>query len=116
MRELFTRATTPADELHDADVAAFCDGLHCTAIPELEPRRWVRTAGEVRATRSVRLGGAPAFEVTVSDGRGRVIGLFLGRARVGGLDEGRRVILEGVVATGPDGPRMVNPAYRLLPR
>lgn len=115
LRELLARATTPADELHDADIAAFCDGLHVTPIPDVEPRRWVRTAGEVREVRSLRMGGAPAYEVTVSDGRGHLAATFVGRRELGGFTNGRRVVLEGVVAAEDDTLHMLNPEYRLLP-
>ena len=63
--------------------------------------------------RIVPRAGAPALEVTVSDGRGAVVGVFLGRRKIAGLSPGRRVALEGVAAR--DGKRflMFNPIYEL---
>ena len=64
--------------------------------------------------RIVPRAGAPALEETVSDGRGSVVGVFLGRRKIAGLSPGRKVALEGVAAR--DGKRYVvfNPVYELL--
>ena len=48
--------------------------------------------------RIVPRAGAPALEVTVSDGRGSVVGVFLGRRRIAGLSPGRKVAFEGQFA------------------
>jgi hypothetical protein len=52
--------------------------------------------------------------VTVSDGRGSVVGVFLGRRKIAGLSPGRKVEFEGVAAR--DGKRYLvfNPVYELL--
>ena len=47
--------------------------------------------------------GAPAVEVTVSDGRGSVVGVFLGRRKIPGMSPGHRVLFSGVA--GRDGNR-----------
>jgi hypothetical protein len=64
--------------------------------------------------RSVPRAGAPALEVTVSDGRGQVVAVFLGRRKIAGLSPGRKITMSGVVAR--DGNRNVvfNPAYEIL--
>jgi len=74
----------------------------------------VRVGGEVRSVRIVPRAGAAALEVTVSDGRGSVVGVFLGRRKIAGLSPGRKVAFEGVAAR--DGKRYLvfNPIYELL--
>jgi hypothetical protein len=76
----------------------------------------VRFAGEVTAVRIVPRAGADALEVTVADGRGSVVAVFLGRRKIAGMSPGKRLMAEGVaVARGPE--RLVyNPWYRFLPR
>ena len=56
----------------------------------------VKVGGEVRSVRIVPRAGAPALEVTVSDGRGSIVGVFLGRRKIAGLSPGRKVAFEGV--------------------
>jgi hypothetical protein len=50
----------------------------------------------------------------VSDGRGTIVGVFLGRRKIAGLSPGRRVAFEGVAAR--DGKRYLvfNPIYNFL--
>ena len=84
------------------------------AVVEQEGGAGLRVAGEVRSVRIVPRAGADALEVTVSDGRAAVTGVFLGRRKIGGLSPGRKVVLEGVVL--PDGKQhqIYNPMYTLL--
>src|SRR5207244_1853001 len=90
------------------------------AEPELPPEHAATPAATISAspiavtTRDVRRAGAPALEVTVSGGRGSVVGVFLGRRKIAGLSPGRKVAFEGVAAR--DGKRYLvfNPVYELL--
>ena len=77
-------------------------------------RRPVRIAGEVTRHRVVPRAGSPWLEVTVSDGTGEVIAAFAGRRRIGGLDPGRGVVLEGVAHESAHHKVIFNPAYTLL--
>jgi len=58
--------------------------------------------------------GAPALEVTITDGRGAVVAVFLGRRKVAGMSPGRRVALAGMAAHSGNRFVLVNPAYELL--
>ena len=51
----------------------------------------------------------------MSDGRGVVTAVFFGRKKVAGMNPGRRLVVEGMVA--PLGHRsfIYNPVYELLP-
>ena len=114
-KKMVERLTKPVEEIDREQLTAFCDARLALA-------RWtpstrasaVRVGGEVRSVRIVPRAGAPALEVTVSDGRGAVVGVFLGRRKIAGLSPGRRVAFEGVTAR--DGKRYLvfNPIYELL--
>jgi hypothetical protein len=117
LRKLVDRITKSVEDSDREQLAAFCDDLEgITHLDELPFRVPVRFGGEILAVRIVPRAGAPALEVTVSDGRGSVIAVFLGRRKIAGMSPGRRLIAEGVVV--PRGPeRLVyNPWYRFIPR
>jgi hypothetical protein len=114
LRKAMERLTKPIDELDREALCAYCDELGATPMDRITPRTRTRVAGEIRAVRIVPRAGAPAVEVTVSDGRGAVVGVFLGRRKIPGLSPGRRIVLGGVA--GKDGGRYLvyNPEYELL--
>jgi hypothetical protein len=114
LRKFVERLTQPIEELDRRDLETYCDRLHATPLDAVEMRRPVRVAGEVRSLRIVPRAGADALEVSVNDGRGSVIAVFLGRRRVLGLSPGRRVVLEGVVTGEGRRHLMYNPVYTLL--
>jgi hypothetical protein len=114
LKKMVTRLTKPVEELDREELTKFCDARALTAMDTITPRTRVRVGGEVRSVRIVPRAGAPALEVTVSDGRGSVVGVFLGRRKIAGLSPGRKVAFEGMA--GRDGNRylVVNPVYELL--
>ncbi len=61
----------------------------------LVPRQPVRVGGEIKSVRIVPRAGAPALEVTVSDGRGSVVAVFLGRRKIAGMSPGRQRRVRG---------------------
>jgi RecG-like helicase len=114
LRKMVDRLTKPIEELDREALRSYCDELGATAMNQITARAPMRVAGEVRAVRIVPRAGAPATEVTVSDGRGSVVAVFLGRRRIAGMSPGHRVLLSGVA--GRDGNRFLvyNPEYTLL--
>jgi hypothetical protein len=108
------RLTKPVDELDREALGQYCDRLGVTSMDHIAARTPTRVAGEIRAVRIVPRAGAPAVEVTVSDGRGSVVGVFLGRRKISGMSPGHRVLFSGVA--GKDGNRYLvyNPEYELL--
>jgi hypothetical protein len=108
------RLTKPVDELDREALGKYCDRLGVTSMDHITARMPTRVAGEIRAVRIVPRAGAPAVEVTVSDGRGSVVGVFLGRRKIPGMSPGHRVLFSGVA--GQDGKRYLvyNPEYELL--
>ena len=114
LKKMVERFSTPVEEIDREQLTAFCDARHLANMDEIEARTKVRVGGEVRSVRIVPRAGAAALEVTVSDGRGSIVGVFLGRRKIAGLSPGRKVAFEGVAAR--DGKRYLvfNPVYELL--
>lgn len=113
LKKFVERLTKPVEELDREALAAWCDAHEPVPIDQVDLRRPVRVAGEVRSVRIVPRAGADAMEVTVSDGRANVVAVFLGRRKIAGLTPGRRVMLEGVVALEGRQRQMYNPIYTL---
>jgi hypothetical protein len=119
LRKMVDRWTKPIEELDRRDLEDYCTNLRTnlgtTPLDEVEFRRPVRVAGEIRSLRIVPRAGADALEATVNDGRGSITAVFLGRRKIIGLSPGRRIVLEGVM-TGEDRRGIIyNPVYTLLP-
>lgn len=114
LKKMVERFTKPVEEIDREQLTAFCDARQLGAMDSIAPRARVKVGGEVRSVRIVPRAGAPALEVTVSDGRGAIVGVFLGRRKIAGLSPGRKVAFEGVAAR--DGKRylLFNPIYELL--
>jgi RecG-like helicase len=114
LKKMVERFTKPVEELDREQLQQFCDARQLTAMDNVAPRQRVRVGGEIRSVRIVPRAGAPALEVTVSDGRGSVTSVFLGRRKIAGISPGRRIAIEGV--TAKDGNRLLvyNPFYELL--
>ena len=113
LRRFVHKITKSTEEVDREKLEAFCESCGTAPIAELAPRRVGRVAGEIRSVRIVPRAGAAAVEATISDGGGSVVAVFLGRRRVGGINTGRRIVIEGMVAR--DGARclIVNPLYEL---
>ncbi len=117
VRKLVDRMTKSVEETDREDLSAFCDDLDgLTRLDQLPLRVPVRFGGEISSVRIVPRAGAPALEVTITDGRASVVAVFLGRRKIAAMSPGRRLIAEGVAtARGPE--RLVyNPWYRFIAR
>jgi hypothetical protein len=110
-RKLVDRIAKPVEETDREKLAAFVEGLDVQPLDALPTRVPVRFAGEISSVRLVPRAGAPALEVTLKDGRGSVVAVFLGRHSIAGMTPGRRLVAEGVAV--PQG-LVYNPWYRLL--
>ena len=114
LRKMVERLTKPIEERDREALEQYCDSLGATPMDQISPRTPVRVAGEIRSVRIVPRAGAPALEVSVTDGRGQVVAVFLGRRKLAGMKPGRRLFVNGVA--GRDGRRYLiyNPEYQLL--
>ena len=113
-KKMVERLTKTVDEIDRQQLSEYCDARHFEAMDHLVPRRPVHVGGEVRAVRIVPRAGAPALEVTLSDGRGQVVAVFLGRRKIAGLSPGRRIAVDGVVASDGHRSLVFNPKYEIL--
>lgn len=91
----------------------FCN-VACTRIADAPLRERVVISGEVQAMQVVPRAGSPWLEVTVADGTGKAVAVFTGRKRIGGIEPGRALLLEGVAGATKGRLQMLNPAYTLL--
>jgi RecG-like helicase len=115
LKKLVERLTKPVEELDREKLEEFCDSLDVTRCDQVTPRELAKVAGEVQTVRIVPRAGSPSLEVTVSDGRGQVVGVFFGRRKIAGITPGRRLIMEGMAARQGGRTYIYNPAYELLP-
>jgi hypothetical protein len=113
-RRAVHRLTTPVDQLDREELTEFCRVQGFVPIAEIRPRTRAATGGEVRSTRVVPRAGAPALEVTFSDGNGSAIAVFLGRRAIAGMTPGRKLAVAGTAAL--DGRMLLfyNPDYTFL--
>lgn len=109
------RLTRTNEEVHAAGLQERFADESCSPIGSAPGRGPVRIRGEVAGLQVVPRAGAPSLEVTVDDGTGRAVAVFTGRKRVGGLDPGRPVLVEGMARRERGRLVLVNPAYTLLP-
>jgi RecG-like helicase len=114
LKKLVERLTKPVEELDREKLEAYCAKLGVTRCDQVAARETARVAGEVQTVRIVPRAGSPSLEVTVSDGRGQVVGVFFGRRKIAGISPGRKLLLEGVAARQGGRTYMYNPIYELL--
>lgn len=89
-------------------------GLGLTAIADVQERRPIRLAGEIRGHQRSAYGEPPRLAVTINDGSGTAVAVFHGRTRIRGLDSGRTVIIEGVGRREHGDLVVHNPAYTIV--
>ena len=90
------------------------DGLDITPLADLPVRRPVRIGGEVKHLKIAPFNGVQSLEIRVDDGTGVCTAVFSGRPRIGGIANGRGILLEGVAYERGGKRIMLNPAYTLL--
>ncbi|MGB2756531.1 MAG: OB-fold nucleic acid binding domain-containing protein [Acidimicrobiia bacterium] len=115
LRSLLKKIGTSVEELDRMELGAFAEGVEgAVALDEIPMRTPVVVAGEVRSVRVVPRAGAPACEVTISDGKGRIVAVFLGRRSIPGLATGRKIIVQGVASQRGREVLMLNPIYQFV--
>ncbi len=113
LKSLRNRLNQSNEEIHAESLQARFEDHSCVAIGAAGERGSVRIRGEVSALQVVPRAGAPSLEVTVDDGTGRAVAVFTGRRRIGGLDPGRSLLVEGVARRDRGRLLMMNPRYTL---
>lgn len=85
------------------------------SIESLTPRAQTAVRGRVVRIVKQPAQGLPTLLVRIEDETGYATAVWSGRSSIGGLDLGRKVVIEGVPMASPTGLRFLNPAYTLLP-
>lgn len=114
LKDLAKRLSSSTDEIDLARLQDRFADVDCTRICNAQPRTHVVISGEVKGIQVVPRAGSPWLEVTVGDGSGKAVAVFTGRKRIGGLEPGRAVLLEGVAGTFHGRIQLMNPVYTLL--
>lgn len=114
LRKLIDRLRTPIDELDQEVLRDYFADLGTTPIDAVTPRVEVRVGGEIRSMRIVPRAGSPSLEVSISDGHGIAVAIFLGRRHIAGLTPGRRMIVSGIPAPQGRAFLFLNPRYDIL--
>ena len=106
-----------ARSLEDIDaerVRGLLADLGVAQIATAPTRTPVLLAGEIQGLQVVPRAGSPSLEVTIGDGSGRAVAVFTGRKRLGGVDCGRRLLVEGVGRSERGRLVLLNPAYTIV--
>ena len=91
------------------------DEVTYPSIASLSPRTKAAVRGRVVRIVKQPAQGLPTLLVRIEDESGYATAVWSGRRSIGGLDLGRKVVIEGVPMASPNGLRFFNPAYTLLP-
>ena len=85
-------------------------------IGECRWRERVQVEGRIRAMRVQPWeGGVATLEVTVVDGTGGIVAIFMGRQSLAGVRLGAHLEIEGMVVESRGQLAIMNPQYTLLP-
>ncbi|MFZ4516412.1 MAG: OB-fold nucleic acid binding domain-containing protein [Acidimicrobiia bacterium] len=114
LKKLLEKFTMSAQDEDRARLLAALADLDVVSMDNLSLRIPQSVAGEIESVRVVPRASADAVEATLTDGRGRVTAVFLGRRRIPGISPGRRVVIEGVPSQSGRRTLVYNPKYRLL--
>lgn len=86
-----------------------------TPVADVAPRTRARVSGVVRGVMLRASESVPVLEAELFDGSGALRVLWVGQRRVGGVEPGRRMVVEGLVSVAADGRRtLYNPRYELI--
>ncbi|HZI96294.1 MAG TPA: OB-fold nucleic acid binding domain-containing protein [Actinomycetales bacterium] len=115
LRSALTRLTSSRSELDAAQDSARSHRMGGTPCGELTGRRRVVVAGTLRSVTLRPRAGVPALEAEISDGTGTLSVIWLGRREIHGVEAGRWLRVDGLVACSEGRKVIYNPRYQLLP-
>jgi hypothetical protein len=85
-----------------------------TPLGYVQFRGRARCRGRVNSVRVQPLAGTPTLECTIVDDTGQLSVTFLGRRHIAGIEVGRSLLVEGVLAEHHGRLSFLNPDYELL--
>ena len=114
LKNLRRKLSQSIDDIEGERLTVRFADLGVQPISEAPTRTPILLAGEVQGLQVVPRAGSPSLEVTFSDGSGRAVAVFTGRKRLGGVDCGRRIVVDGVGRTERGRMVVLNPAYTII--
>lgn len=114
LRAAVHRLTSSQDEVLAEEEQQESAKLGGTPCGRLTGRRRVTLVGVLRSVTLQPRAGVPALEAELFDGTGTVTVIWLGRREIAGIQAGRRIRVEGLVAVNEGRAVMYNPKYELL--
>jgi len=114
LRDLAKRLKADSKSLDSERLQHRFEKFDATPIAQLTCRTPCTIVGEVKRMRIAPRHGIPALEVVISDGTGDAVAVFTGRRSIGGMDNGRAVVIEGIARDERGRRVMMNPAYTLV--
>ena len=118
----FSRTAKRDEQRRIAETVAAYQELGALALADVTPigasgwRERVKVAGRVKAMRIQPWADQVAsLELTLADGTGGITVVFLGRRKLGGIDLGTHLVVEGMTSAHHGLLTILNPAYQLLP-
>ena len=85
----------------------------CCPIADAHDREVVSLHGTLRTVTLRPRGGVPALEAELYDGSALITIIWLGRRRIGGIEPGRNLQVEGRIGVHDGARVMFNPRYEL---
>lgn len=113
LRSVLDRVLASRVELDAAQERLVATEAGCTLISDVELRRRVRVAGVLRSVTVRPRAGVRALAAELYDGSDALTLVFLGRREVPGIEAGRHIVAEGLVADLEGKRTMYNPRYEL---
>jgi hypothetical protein len=104
------------EEIHAEQTREWCREIKgIEEVTSCMARTRRKVAGVVESIKLIPSKFSNTLEVTIFDGTDRIIGVWLGRKSIPGIDLGSHLMLEGTVGNYGSGPlQIINPAYELL--
>ena len=111
-RRFLDRFTESDEERLASSVQAWSESVPGTVrIADAPSRTPVKLGVSVKRISLVPGEHHDSLEALLTDGTGEVVGVWIGRRSIPGLQLGTRMIVKGVLSQAPTPRRMVNPAY-----
>ena len=111
-RRFFRRMAESDEQRYAEEIQAWASKVPgAVSIAEAPLRSRVKLAGVVRRITVRPLEGSESLEALLYDGTGEVTVVWMGRRSIPGLDLGKRLVLEGLMAEQRSGRRVVNPTF-----
>lgn len=113
VRALLGRALASRDELEAAEERAGARAAGCTLIADVPDRTRARVSGVLRSVTLRPKMRCRALVAELYDGSGALDLIFLGRRDIAGIEAGRHLLAEGLVARIEGRRVMFDPRYEL---